>query len=122
MWQLAHAEIVDDEQRHASQRFHELFACTLGDRFGQIIEQHMRFPVHHPVVLLNRNLTDSLSQMTLAGAAGTEKQSVFPPADEATGGQIEYQAAIHLRVESEIEVVQHLVRVAEGGLLAPPLQ
>ena len=33
-----------------------------------------------------------------------------------------HQAAIHLRVEGEVEVVQSLVRVAEGGLFAPAIQ
>ena len=41
---------------------------------------------------------------------------------KAHGGQVEDQTAIHLRVEGEVEVVQRLLRVAEGGLFAPPLQ
>ena len=36
--------------------------------------------------------------------------------------QVEDQAAIHLGIEVEVEVVERLLRVAEGGLLAPPLQ
>ncbi len=36
--------------------------------------------------------------------------------------QVEYQAAIHLRIEGEVKVVQSLVRVAEGGLFAPAIQ
>ena len=38
------------------------------------------------------------------------------------GGQIEDQAAIHLRVEIEVEVVERLVGIAEAGLFAPPFQ
>ena len=67
--QLAHAEIVDDEQWHTTYRFHELFARAIGDGIGQIIEQDMRFSIHHAVVLLNGRVTDGLGQMTLAGAA-----------------------------------------------------
>ena len=60
--------------------------------------------------------------MTFARAAGAEKQSIFPLGDEGARGQVEDQTAIHLGIESEIEIVQRLLRVAEGGLLAPPLQ
>ena len=41
---------------------------------------------------------------------------------KAPVGQIEDQAAIHLLVESEVEVVESLLGVAELGLLCPPLQ
>jgi len=44
------------------------------------------------------------------------------PGDEGTGGQLKDQAAIHLLVEGEIEVVESLERVAERGLLAPAFQ
>ena len=42
--------------------------------------------------------------------------------DEGGGGKIEDQAAIHLLVEGEVEVIEGLLRVAELGLLFPPLQ
>ena len=42
--------------------------------------------------------------------------------DERASGQIEDQATIHLLVESEVEVIESLVRVAELGLLGAPLQ
>src|SRR5260370_34126960 len=60
--------------------------------------------------------------MTLAGTTGAEKQCVFAFADEGACGQVEDQAAIHLGIEVEVEVVEGLLRIAEGGLLAPPLQ
>jgi hypothetical protein len=53
---------------------------------------------------------------------GPSKQCIFAPADEGACGQVEYQAAIHLGIEVEVEVVKRLLRIAEGGLLAPPLQ
>jgi hypothetical protein len=53
---------------------------------------------------------------------GTEKQCVFVTGDEGTSGEIEDQAAIHLLIEVEVEVVQGLLGVAELGLLCPPLQ
>ena len=39
VWQLAHAEVVDNEQRHSGHRFHILFARAAGNRVGQFIEQ-----------------------------------------------------------------------------------
>jgi hypothetical protein len=60
--------------------------------------------------------------MTFARAAGAEKQRILPLGDEGAGGQVEDQTAIDLRIEIEIEIVEGLLRVAEGGLLAPPLQ
>jgi len=71
---------------------------------------------------LDGRLADGLSQVTFPRPAWTQEKCVFPLADEGTSCQIEYQAAIHLRVEGEVEVVQSLVRVPEGGLFAPPIQ
>ena len=42
--------------------------------------------------------------------------------DESAGGQVEDQAAIHLLVEIEIEMVEGLLRVAKPSLFVPPLQ
>jgi hypothetical protein len=47
---------------------------------------------------------------------------VFVARDERASGQIEDQAAIHLLIESEVEVVEGFLGVAELGLLFPPLQ
>jgi hypothetical protein len=55
--------------------------------------------------------------VTFAASGWTEKQGVFALADEGAGGQIEDQAAIHLGVELEVEVVQSLVGIAELRLL-----
>src|SRR2546425_3328846 len=82
----------------------------------------MRLPIDHAIVLLDGSLADGLSQVTFPRSAWTQEKCIFPLADEGTRSQIEYQAAIHLRVEGEIEVVQSLVRVAEGGLFAPAIQ
>src|ERR1035441_10200429 len=67
-------------------------------------------------------LADGLRQMAFPRSTWTHEQGVFPLADEGTGCQVKHQAAIHLRIEGEVEVVQLLVRVAECGLLAPAIQ
>ena len=74
------------------------------------------------MALLDGSVTDGLCQMALARAAWTEKERIFPARDESAGGQIEHQTAVHLRIESEIEVVQRLVGVAKAGLLSAALQ
>ena len=65
---------------------------------------------------------DGLGQVTLARTTRPKKQCVFTLADEGAGGKVEHQTAIHLRIEVEVEVVERLLRIAEGGLFAPPLQ
>ena len=89
---------------------------------GQFFQQDVRLAIEHSVALLDGGLADGLRQMALAGAAWTEKQRVFAAVDEGAGGQVEDQAAIHLRVEGEVEVVEGLVGIAEAGLFAAPLQ
>src|SRR5271165_523037 len=65
--------------------------------------------VEHAVSLLDGGLSDGLGQVALASAGGTEKQCVFAARDKAGSSQIEDQAAIHLLVESEVEVVEGLL-------------
>jgi hypothetical protein len=67
-------------------------------------------------------VTDGLRQMAFACAARTEKERIFPSRDESARGEIEYQTAVHLRIESEIEVVERLVGVAKAGLLSAAVQ
>src|SRR6266581_4106213 len=120
--QLAHTEVIDDEQRYRGHRLHELLAFTLHDGFGEFLQQDMRLPIDHAIVLLDGGLTDGLSQVTFPCSSWPQEKCIFPLADEGTRSQIEHQAAIHLRVEGEVEVVQSLMRVAEGSLFAPAIQ
>jgi hypothetical protein len=82
----------------------------------------MRFAVDHAVTLLDGGLPDSLGRVTFPGPTGTEKQGVFPLADEGAGGQGEDQAAVHFRIEGEIEVVQRFPRITESRLFAAAFQ
>src|SRR5258708_28894942 len=111
--------LVDDQQRHGGERLDELSARAVHDGIGQLVEQHMGFAIEHAIALLNGGLADGLRQVALAGAAGPEKQCVFALADEGTCGQVEYQAALHLGIEVEVEVIKRLLRITEGGLRAP---
>lgn len=78
----------------------------------------MSFSVDHSIPLLDCSLADGLCEMALSGAARTKEKCVFTARDEAAGCEVEDEAAIHLRVEAEIEVVERAVRISETGLLA----
>jgi hypothetical protein len=67
-------------------------------------------------------LTDGLRQVTLAGSAGPEKQCIFAPADEGSGGQIEHQTAVDFRIEAEVEVIESAIGIAEAGVFATAFQ
>ena len=60
--------------------------------------------------------------MALAGAWRAEEERVLALADEAGGGQLVDERAVHLLVEGEIEAVEGAVRVAEGSLLETPTE
>src|SRR5436305_310677 len=82
----------------------------------------MRLTVKHAIALQDGGLADRLCQMAFARSSRTEKQSIISLADEAAGRQIENQAAVHLGIEGEIEIVECPAGVAEAGLFAPALQ
>ena len=69
VWQFAHTEVVDDEQRYRGHGFHILFARAAGDRVGQFIKQDVRFAIQHFVTLLDGALADGLRQVAFAGSA-----------------------------------------------------
>src|SRR5208283_99294 len=90
--------------------------------FSQLIEQGVGLAVEHAVALLDGRLADGLSEVAFAGAGRPQKQSIFMAGNEGAGSQIKDQAAIHLLVEVEVEVVEGLLGVTELRLLAAPFQ
>src|SRR4051812_20897767 len=78
----------------------------------------MGFAIQHFAALLNRSLSDGLRQVALSRSSGTEKQSVLAFVDEGAGGEVEDQAAIHLGIECEVEVVERAIGIAESCLFA----
>ena len=53
--ELAHAEVVDDEQRHGGQRHHQCFARAVEGRVGEGFEQRVGLAVQDAVALMMRN-------------------------------------------------------------------
>jgi hypothetical protein len=83
----------------------------------------MSFPVQHSVTLQDGGMAHSLGQVALARSTWAEKEAVFPLADEGAGSQIEDQAAIHLGVKPEIEIIQRLLgAVTKLSLFVATLQ
>src|SRR5262249_9421466 len=95
-------------------------AAELG--VGQVIEQHVGLAVEDAMALLDDGDADGLRQVTLPGPGPAEEEPVLPLRDEAAGGELEDEGAVHLLVEVEIEGVEGLARVAEAGLLKPALE
>ena len=120
--QLAHSQVIDDQQRHRFQKLQALFACAVDRSFSQVIKQGVGLAVEHAIALLDGRLADGLGQVAFAGAGRSKKQSIFMAGNEGAGSQIEDQAAIHLLVEVEVEVVESLLGVTELRLLAAALQ
>src|SRR3989442_1428994 len=61
----------------------------------------------------------SLGEMTLACAGRAEEDDVVALGEEAAGGELEDELAVHLLVEGEVEAVEGLVGIAKVGLLEP---
>ncbi len=69
------------------------------------------------MALLDDGEADGLGEVTLPRARWPEQQPVLVLGDEAAGGELEDEAAVHLLVEVEVEGVEGLAAVAEAGLL-----
>ena len=68
--QLAHAEVVDDEQVRAGQ-LGEVVLAGLGERrLGEFFEEGVRFAVEDAIALLDGGAADGLGKVTLPGTGG----------------------------------------------------
>src|SRR6266436_3177506 len=68
------------------------------------------------VPLVDEGTPEGLREVTLAAPGRAEKDRVLALAEEATGSELEDEAAIHLLVEVEVVAVERLVGVAEVRL------
>ncbi len=66
--------------------------------------------------------SDRLGQVALAGARWAEEECVFPLGDEARGGELENERAIHFLVEIEIKIVERAIGIAKPRQLVPALE
>ena len=119
MRQLAHSEVIDDEQRHAGQVGKVGLAGVGERRLGELFQEGMGFAIEDPVTLVDGGPPDRLGEMALAGPGRTEEEGVLALGDEASGRELVDEGAMHLLVEGEVEAVERAVGVAEAGLLEP---
>ena len=90
--------------------------------FGDLLKQDMYLPVDHSIALVDDGFRYGLSQMAFSRARWTPKTS--HPHDERRMwlSLDRRQAAIHLLVEVEIEVIECHLRIAKLCLFPAPLQ
>ena len=114
MRELPHAEVVDDQERDGDELHQILLACAGERRVDEFFEQRVGLAIDHAVALLNRRAADRLREVALASAGRAEKQYVLSLCDEAGGGELIDERAIHLFVEIEIKGVERSIRIAEA--------
>ena len=117
--ELAHAEVVDDEQRDGGQVREEPLAGAIERGIRQVLEQRMGFTIDHTVALVDRRAANGLREMTFAGARRTQEEDVLALQDEAPGGEFVDEGAVHLFIEIEIKTLEGAIGVAEARLLEP---
>ena len=99
-----------------------VLACAVERGVGEFLEERVRLAVEDAIALLDRGAADRLGEVALPGAGWPEKERVLALRDEAAGGELVDQRAIHLLVEIEIEGVERAVGIAEARLLVPALE
>ena len=75
--QLAHAEVVDDEQGHAGQ-LGQIVLAGLGERrLGELLEEGVGFAVDDAVALLDGGAADGLGKMALTGTRRPDQERPY---------------------------------------------
>ena len=104
--QPPHPEVINEEERDGG----DLARRTIGDECARAScasatssSRGRGPPGKHPMALLDHGEADRLGQVALAGARRPLKQAVLVLSDEAAGGELKDQPAIHLLVEVEVE-------------------
>ena len=96
--QLAHAEVVDDEQVRAGQLGEVVLAGVGERRLGEFFEEGVRSRWRRGS-LLDRGALDRLGKMTLARTGLADQEDVLALCDEACGGELEDECALIFFVE-----------------------
>jgi len=122
VWQLPHAEVVDDQQRYGGQVGEKILPGAVERRVGEFFEQHVGFAIEDAVALMDHGATDGLGKMALARAGWPEKERVLALRDEAAGRQLVDDRAIHLLVEVEVESLERPIGIAEARLFVAALE
>ena len=66
--QLAHAEIVDDQERLCREVSEKRLSSLVECRVGDLVDERVRLSMDDAIALLDRRTSESVGEMTLAGA------------------------------------------------------
>ena len=110
------------EQRHGRELREVVLACAGERGVGEFFQQRVRFAVDDAIALLDGGASDGLREVALAGAGWAEKERILPLGDEARGGELVDERAIHLLVEIEIKIVERAIGIAKARQLVPALE
>jgi len=69
--QLAHSQVVDDQQRHGGQLLHQFLALSIERSIRQVLQQCVGFAIQHTVALLDDGVSDGLGAVALAAPGRT---------------------------------------------------
>src|SRR5207244_8450579 len=101
--ELAHAEVVDDEERYGGEVGEVLLARAADRGVRNLLDQGVRLTIDDAVALLDGGASDGLGEMAFPGAGRAEEESVLALSSEARGGQVVREGAGHRLVEVELE-------------------
>ena len=87
VWQLPHAEVVDDQQRHGGELGEIVLAGAVERGIGEFFEQGVGLAIEDAIALLDRGAADGLREVAFAGAGRAEEERVLALGDEAGGGE-----------------------------------
>ena len=118
MREFAHAEVVDDEQRHGGHRFHVFFARAVGDGVGQFIEQDVRFAIQHSVALLDRSWPMACARWLLPVPPGPRNKASSRLLMKAPVARSKTRLRFIFGLKAEVEVIERPVGIAKAGLFA----
>src|SRR3989441_1082300 len=114
VWQLPHAQVIDDQERHGREIGEIHLAGAVERGVSKLFEERVRFAIDDAIALLDDRAADGLGQMTFPRPWWPEKERVFPVCDEAAGGQLVDQRPVHLLIEIEIEGIERAIGIAKA--------
>ncbi len=77
----------------------------------------MGLTVEDTVALLDDGEADGLGKVAFASSGRSQEEGILVLVDEAGGGELEDELAVHLPVEVEVEGVERPTDVAKGRVL-----
>src|SRR5262249_16663289 len=121
LWELAHPEVVDDQERDGGDHREVLLARARELRLREFVQERMRLAIEDTMALLDDGETEGLRQVALAGARRAQKEGAGVLRNPPRRRELEDEGAVHLLVELEVKGVEPLVAVAEARGLDPSL-